>query len=176
MSDTLEIRESTAGDIAPLEALYPEAFPLEDLLPLVRALLGEPAGVLSLVAATAGALAGHVMFNECGIDNHDRKVALLGPLAVAPAMQRRGVGSALVGAGLEQLKAAEFRSVYVLGDPAYYGRFGFVAEGRVKPPYALPDEWAGAWQSLELGGEGALPPQGTLAVPTPWRDRALWAP
>ncbi|MHA1189117.1 MAG: GNAT family N-acetyltransferase, partial [Alphaproteobacteria bacterium] len=65
--------------------------------------------------------------------------------------------------------------VYVLGDPAYYRRLGFESEDSVKPPYPLPEEWRGAWQSLGLGA-GKPPLRGKLSVPQPWRQRALWAP
>ena len=120
------------------------------------------------------ALAGHVIFTTCGIDGGTEKVALLGPLAVAPALQRRGVGTAIVRAGLQAMEKAGASGGYVLGDPAYYGRFGFKPEDGVAPPYPLPDEWRGAWQSLSLSGSAPL--QGNLTVPQPWRHKALWSP
>ena len=49
--------------------------------------------------------------------------------------------------------------VYVLGDPAYYGRSGFIPEPAIAPPYALPEEWRDAWQSLSLG-DAPQPPTG----------------
>ena len=67
------------------------------------------------------------------------------------------------------------RYVCVLGDPAYYGRFGFEPDDRVAPPYPLPQEWRSAWQSLSLCGNDR-PARGTLSVPPPWRQPALWAP
>ncbi len=45
----------------------------------------------------------------------------------------------------------------------------------MSPPYALPAEWAGAWQSLALGDDGP-PATGTLHVPDPWADPVLWLP
>jgi len=63
--------------------------------------------------------------------------------------------------------------IFALGDPAYYGRLGFVPETRVGPPYTLPEKWRGAWQSLSLQPTGhAL--ERTLDVPKPWREPALW--
>lgn len=173
MTDRIEVRESQPSDLAAIETLYPDAFPDEDLLPVVRDLLKEDAIVLSLVAMADGALAGHVVFTECGLAGRPDKVALLGPLAVASARQRRGIGSALVRAGLQHLEAAGTSQVYVLGDPAYYGRFGFESDDGVAPPYPLPEEWQGAWQSLGLGGNKP-PLQGELSVPRPWRQAALW--
>ncbi len=175
MSGGIEVRESHPEDGALIEALYPSAFPDEDLLPLVRELLREGPAVLSLVGILDGALTGHVVFTTCGVLGAPDKVALLGPLAVAPARQKQGIGSAMVRAGLQQLQSAGVSRVYVLGDPAYYSRFGFVPDDNVTPPYELPEEWRGAWQSLSLCDDTS-PLHGALSVPQPWRKPALWGP
>jgi putative acetyltransferase len=175
MSKEIEIRGSLPTDIPLIERLYPDAFPDEDLLPLVQELLREEQNVLSLVAVLDRTLAGHVVFTMCGIAGRPDKVALLGPLAVAPKMQRRGIGSALVREGLQRLKSERTLQVQVLGDPAYYGRFGFEPDDCVIPPYPLPKEWLTAWQSIGLR-DGKPTVQGTLSVPPPWRQPALWAP
>ena len=175
MSEKPEIRDSAPGDLASIEALYPEAFPDEDLLPLVRELLQEASGVLSLVASIDRSVAAHAMFTTCGVAESAGRVALLGPLAVAPARQRRGIGKAIVAAGLQRLENAGVSLVCVLGDPAYYGRLGFVPEADVEPPYPLPAEWEGAWQSIGLI-RGEPSPRGTLSVPRPWLHPRLWAP
>ncbi|NJO38567.1 MAG: N-acetyltransferase, partial [Rhizobiales bacterium] len=57
----------------------------------------------------------------------------------------------------------------------YYRRLGFLPESQVLPPYPLPAEWRGAWQSLSLGSAGG-PCRGELAVPAPWLRPALWQP
>lgn len=174
MTIPLEIRDTLPDDLASIEALYPAAFPDEDLLPLVRALSRHPSA-LSLGGFIGASLAGHVMFTAGGIGGSEGAVALLAPLAVAPAWQRQGIGSALVRAGMERQRASGVTQVFVLGDPEYYGRFGFTQETRVAPPYTLPEEWRGAWQSIRLDGS-ALPRDNTLALPQPWLDPALWAP
>ena len=171
----IDIRESLPSDLDAIEALYPDAFPDEDLLPLVRELLRETPIVLSLVGIIARSLAGHAVFTTCGTTASTDKVALLGPLAVAPAWQRQGIGTAIVRAGLQQLESAGVTQVYVLGDPAYYGRLGFAPELGVAPPYPLPAEWRGAWQSISLG-RAAPPRRGKLSVPQPWLQPSLWAP
>ena len=175
MLDKLEIRESVQGDSAAIESLYPEAFPDEDLLPLVRDLLQEAAIAVSLVGTIDLQIVGHAIFTKCGVAGSTVKAALLGPLAVAPAWQRRGIGSAIVRAGLRRLEDAEVELVCVLGDPAYYGRLGFVPETVVKPPFSLPVEWIGAWQSQNLG-DTTMRRAGKLSVPPQWLDPALWAP
>ncbi len=175
MSDKLEIRESTPGDVSAIESLYPAAFPEENLLPLVRSLLDDPKIALSLVATVDSALAGHVVFTACEVDGSSVKAALLGPLAVAPLNQRQGIGTALVREGLQRLRDSGIRLVCVLGDPAYYGRLEFVPESLVGPPYILPPEWEGAWQSRYLDDRIA-PCAGQLILPAQWLQPALWAP
>ena len=174
MTERIEIRESQPSDLAALEELYPAAFPEEDLLPLVRQLLDEVESVVSLVATADQTLTGHAVFTTCGIVGRVDRVALLGPLAVAPQWQRQGIGSTLVRTGLQRLEDAGTQQVYVLGDPAYYSRFGFETDDGVDPPYPLPDEWRGAWQSLNLAINNA-PIRGQLSVPQPWRQQALWS-
>lgn len=173
MEDRIAARVSCPDELAAIEALYREAFPDEDLVSLVRALLERPKDVLSLVAGDGGDVNGHGAFNHCGIVGAVGKVALLGPLAVAPARQGRGIGGALIRDGLRRLGEAGVQRVFVLGDPGYYGRFGFAAEADVTPPYPLPEEWREAWQSISLGQAAPAKP-GMLSVPTPWRQPALW--
>ena len=170
-----EIRESTAQDLGEILSLYPQAFPDEDLLPLVDALLADTAIALSLVAIIDGRILGHVIFTRCSTSTSGVNVSLLGPLAVAPASQHQGVGSALVRAGFARVQEEGASMVCVLGDPKYYRRFGFTPEYSLRPPYALPAEWAGAWQSVSLEN-GQKADEGMLVVPDPWQDPALWGP
>jgi putative acetyltransferase len=171
----MRLRSTNAGDAANLAALYSTAFPNEDLTPLVRRLLSEVPDILSLVAEVERGLAGHVVFTPCAISDSVQRVGLLGPLAVAPAMQKRGIGTALVQGGLETLRDSGYARVLVLGDPHYYSRFGFKREDRIQPPYALPANWSGAWQGRALLADTA-PLEGLLCPPGPWMVPSLWAP
>ena len=173
--DRFEIRESVPADCASLESLYPRAFPDEDLLPLVRDLLRDAVSCLSLVATTGSRIVGHIVFTRCGIEGSVAEVSLLGPLAVAPADQRQGVGTALVQAGVRRISDSGATVVCVLGDPGYYSRLGFEPEPLIRPPYPLPDEWQGAWQSRWLGDNTNRNAE-KLLVPSPWLQPALWAP
>ncbi len=170
--------------MAQLQTLYSLGFPHEELFGLVTELVNRPDGVWSLVStdpvADAGAeITGHIAFTRARLGRNPTPAWLLGPLCVLPACQRTGIGGSLVRHGLAVLKETEPGLVCVLGDPAYYGRFGFNAETRVRPPYELPAEWLGAWQSLEIGA-GAREPvalQGTaMELPPPWMRAALWQP
>ena len=174
MQQDLEIRESMARDRAAIEALYPRSFPDEDLLPLVREMLRKPAVTVSLVSVKAERVVGNIMFTRCAVKSHASRAALLAPLAVEPEHQGQGIGTELVSEGLRRLEKDGIETVYVLGDPAYYSRLGFSREQSVKPPYALPGEWADAWQSLHLAEDaGSL--SGTLSLPEYWLDPALWS-
>ena len=106
---------------------------------LVDALRANGAAALSLVAAAGERVLGHILFSPVRVDGDGRPWSALGlaPMAVQPEDQRRGVGSALVRAGLEQAPALGHVVVFVLGHPAYDPRFGF----RPAHPLGLFDEY-----------------------------------
>jgi putative acetyltransferase len=172
MSVTFTIGQTAPGDEPQISQLYASAFPEEDLVPLVEALLPEP-GVLSLSARIGAQLIGHVLFTRGALEGRPVTVALLGPLAVHPDHQRRGIGKALIAEGLARLTTDGVKQVLVLGDPAYYSRFGFRPASHVVPPYPLPSEWTEAWQWQRLdGGDDNL--AGHLLLPQAWMRPELW--
>ena len=171
----LDIRETTPVEENEVLALYPLAFPDEELRPVVTALLPLGPKVLSLLAFDGATAVGHVLFTLCGTGRADHDGALLGPLGVVPGYQRQGWGGALVRSGLNRLSAMGVKQVFVLGDPGYYRRFGFLPERHVLPPYPLPQDWADAWQSQTLAHRDPLE-SGPLHLPAPWMDPALWRP
>lgn len=165
------IRASESADRPALTPLYRAAFPKEDLLPLLSALLSEPQDVISLVSHTGDDVTGHVLVSLCRADG-DVCVGLLGPLAVAPPHHRQGIGRQLVNAAEKAAREAGAVRLCLLGDPSYYGRLGYEMETDVKPPYDLPPDWASAWQSRGLAPGPA--PTGKLRVPDPWQNPDLW--
>ena len=175
MANEFEIRKGCSSDLAAILELYPRAFPDEELRPLVAELLVENGDVLSLIAHIDEVIVGHGLFTICGVSDRQEYASLLGPLAVVPHHQRQGMGSAIVRQGLRLLSNTDVSSVFVLGDPNYYTRFGFQPEEQVVPPYALPEEWFGAWQSLCLKKPGQ-PLHGKLRVPPAWDQPILWTP
>jgi predicted N-acetyltransferase YhbS len=107
---------------------------------IVDALRAAGVLTLSLVAVEAGRVVGHVAFSPVRIETAEGDWYGLGPVSVEPARQGRGVGQALILAGLEQLKALKAAGCVVLGAPAYYGRFGFRSDpalryGEAPAPY-----------------------------------------
>ena len=139
-------------------------FPDEDLSALITALHAEPDDVVVLMAQANGVWVAMGCLTQCQVSG--KAVSLLGPIGVHPDYQGQGLGRNLV----EKLMGSAASPVLVLGDPAFYGRFGFQAEQEIKPPYAIPKEWAPAWQSV--GCEGL---SGVLTVPAPWQVPAYWA-
>ena len=87
--------------------------------------------VLSLVAFDGEALVGHIAFSPVFFDGVHRGWFGLGPVSVWPERQNQGIGSALIGTGLNALRHRGARGCALIGDPAYYSRFGFVGDGRL---------------------------------------------
>ena len=80
---------------------------------------------LALVAERDGQLVGHIAFSPVTINGEDHRWLGLAPVAVHPDHQHQGIGSRLIHTALKQLKATGFKGFVLLGDPAYYRRFGF---------------------------------------------------
>ncbi len=145
------IRQETPGDIDAIATLLQVAFagqPGEGKLEarIVDALRSDGALAASLVADIDGRIAGHVALSPARPSRDGDGWFVLGPLAVDPADQAHGVGAALVRAALALLAAEQVNGCVVLGDPAYYARFGFRAE----PLLSLPGAPAGAFQALRF--------------------------
>ncbi|HUR48716.1 MAG TPA: N-acetyltransferase [Acidimicrobiales bacterium] len=79
---------------------------------------------LDLVAVIDGEIVGHVLHSAASVGS--REVIALAPLAVLPAYQRLGVGTALTEEALRRADAKGHPMVVLLGHPEYYPRFGFV--------------------------------------------------
>jgi putative acetyltransferase len=123
---------------------------------------------LSFVAVDGGAVVGHVMNTWSGLEGSTVRLLQLSPLGVLPERQRRGFGAALVRASLEGALRHGQPLLLVEGNPAYYGRFGFVRAdelGLLPPPEALHD-WAFQVAVLD---EAAELPQGRVVYPPPFR-------
>jgi predicted N-acetyltransferase YhbS len=81
---------------------------------------------LSLVLQGPEGIAGHIAFSPIQIGGRDCGWYSLGPLSVAPHHQGQGLGERLVREGLARMvRSHSARGCVVLGDPAYYSRFGF---------------------------------------------------
>jgi putative acetyltransferase len=152
------IRAELPGDDAGIRRVLQAAFPTPAEAQLIDDLRRGGRLSISLVAEDGRDIVGHIAFSPVTIDG--RAVGLgLGPLAVMPSSQRQGIGSALIRAGLEACRQTRTGFLVVLGDPVYYGRFGFQSAVR----WRLCDEFHGgeAFQALELRPDG-IPADGGL--------------
>lgn len=150
------LRIEQSGDQEAVRALHRRAFGghgkvVAELVDALRAAVGPHDG-LSLVAEQAGHVVGHVMFTRGLLDAPRRlvDVQVLSPLAVRPAHQGRGIGSALVRHGLAIMAERSVPVVFLEGSPGYYARFGFAAGGEQgfrKPSLRIPDA---AFQAIRL--------------------------
>ncbi len=114
---------------------------------IVRALRETGRLTLSLVAEAAGTVVGHVAVSPVSVSDGTPGWFGLAPLSVAPEWQRRGIGSRLVRKALRLLRERGAAGCVLLGDPAFYGQFGFRAE----PGLILPDVPSAYFQALSFG-------------------------
>ena len=136
------IRAERAEDADAIREILLAAFRGEAEARLVDRLNASGKVVCSLVAEEEGRVLGHVLFSRIEVGHAGLPALALAPLAVMPAFHRLGIGSALVSAGLQQMRSAGHARVVVLGDPAYYPRFGFLPASRfgLVCPFPAPPE------------------------------------
>ena len=103
---------------------------------------------LSLVAEADGALVGHIALSPVRLSEGDSGWFGLGPVSVLPQYQRRGIGSLLIREALDILCQRGAHGCVVLGEPQFYGRFGF----RADPAVVLPDVPPEYFQSVSFDG------------------------
>lgn len=138
------IRPEQAGDHAAIGAVITAAFagaPHSDgtEAALVERLRGDDDLTVSLVAQDSdGTIIGHVAFSPVTIADGTPGWYGLGPVSVAPAWQGKGIGTALIREGFARLGERGAQGCVVLGDPGYYGRFGFTHDPRLAYPGPPP--------------------------------------
>jgi putative acetyltransferase len=118
----VEVRKESLEDPHSIRELHWSAFPNAAEATLVDRLRADGDSVISVVAAVGGTVVGHALFSRM---DAPFPALGLGPVAVSEAWRRRGAAAALIRAGLEIARSEGWVGVFVLGDPAYYRRFGF---------------------------------------------------
>ena len=140
----IEIRAERAEDVTAVRRVNELAFGQPGEASLVAALRAAARPHISLVAVEDGQVVGHIFFSPVSIEPEDSSFKAMGlaPMAVLPEYQRRGVGSALVRAGLNGCRRIGRTAVVVVGHPEYYPRFGFRPASRfgLRCEYPVPDE------------------------------------
>lgn len=147
MSDAVSIRAATAADAGAIDNLVHEAFAGTDFghqgeAGLVRMIEADGDTLVSLVAERDGIIAGHVLFSRMDVeaDGGPLSGAGLAPVSVVPEAQGRGIGDALIRAGLRELCKQGVAISFVLGHESYYPRFGYSPDlaARFASPFAGP--------------------------------------
>lgn len=144
----LSLRHEAAADIPGVRAVVHAAFGRAGEADLVDALRSADALTVSAVAEMGGRVVAHVGFSLITIGGQHQALALA-PVAVAPDFQRQGIGSALIRWSLDECRRLGHGVVTVLGEPAYYPRFGFTPATPfgIECPFPVPSE---AFMVLEL--------------------------
>jgi putative acetyltransferase len=143
------IRDAGPRDFPAIRAVTRHAFGRADEANLVEKLRSDGDVLFELVAATDIALEGHVLYSRLPIERGSEtlQAAALAPVSVLPAFQRQGLGKALIEAGNARCAELGCSAIVVLGEPAYYLRFGFSAAAAesLQAPFSGP-----AFMALEL--------------------------
>jgi len=153
----MQIRPETSADIADIRAVTKAAFATaphsqQTEAAIIDALRAAKAMTLSLVAEQDGEILGHIAFSPVLIDGQDHNWLGLGPVSVHPDHHGTGIGSKLIRTALDQITAMGPNGCVLLGDPAYYARFGFRAAPADGPALVYPGVPAEYFQSLPLNG------------------------
>jgi putative acetyltransferase len=149
----LTIRNEEKGDVDAIDAVTTAAFlnaPHTDHTEqyIVRELRSSDALSISLVAEHQGEIVGHVAISPVTISDGSKGWFGLGPISVSPNIQKSGIGLKLMRSVLETLKGSGASGCVLLGDPAYYSRFGFQPESCL----VLPDVPPEYFQVIQFSG------------------------
>lgn len=158
----MTIRPERPADVAAVRSVNLAAFATATEANLVDVLRQAASPIVSLVAEDAGSLVGHILFSPVTLSGHpDVRIMGLAPMAVTPARQKQGIGSALVRAGLAECQHFHFAAVVVLGHAAYYPRFGFLPASRfgIACEYDVADD---VFMALELEPHALNAKTGTI--------------
>jgi putative acetyltransferase len=132
----MHIREENPGDVAAIREVNYRAFGQHLEGDIVDELRSNGAALLSLVAIQDRHVVGHIMYSPISVGGQAMGAAL-GPMAVLPEFQRRGIGSQLIQTGSRKLQDSGYPFVIVLGHADYYPRFGF----KPATTYGVQCEW-----------------------------------
>jgi putative acetyltransferase len=124
------LRDETKADVGVITEVTVAAFATMEISShteqfVIEALRSARALTLSLVAEVDGRVVGHIAFSPVAISDGMKNWYGLGPLSVLPEYQRRGIGKALIQAGLSRLKKLGAKGCCLVGHPEYYKKFGF---------------------------------------------------
>jgi len=165
------IRAETYEDIIAIRLVNNKAFGQKNEAELIDRLRNRGVLTISLVAIMNRQVVGHIAFSPVTVESESSnwEAITLAPMAVMPEYQRKGIGSQLVRAGLNECQRLYHQIVVLVGHSDYYPRFGFVPAKQkgINCEFEVPEE---AWMLVELQ-EGALAGRrGTVRFQPEFRD------
>ncbi|MGM7850850.1 GNAT family N-acetyltransferase [Yersinia enterocolitica] len=162
------IRVEIPVDAPGIDALLRKAFKGDDEAELVQQLREDGLLTLGIVATDdEGGVVGYAAFSPVDVGGEDRQWVALAPLAVEEGLRRQGLAEKLVYEGLDSLNEFGYAAVVVLGDPAYYQRFGFVPAARHQLTCRWPDTEE-AFQVYALAEDALTDSDGEVVFSAPF--------
>ncbi|MFL0797386.1 MAG: N-acetyltransferase [Cellvibrionaceae bacterium] len=172
-----QVRKANSSDAEAIRKVHLAAFPDSEsalVSTLAVDLLSEEE-TLSLLGLNGEVVVAHVAFSPVTISGSDNlQAAILAPLGILPAYQKQGLGTQLTQQGMDILKAQGVHLLFVYGDPAYYGRFGFTNNGADVFTPAFPLEYPFGWQVVSLNSSQLPSESCELSFVQPLSNPALW--
>lgn len=139
----MKIRREAQADAEGVHQLHLAAFETDEEATIVDRIRHEAAPIVSLVGVEGDRVVGHILFSPASVDGvFGTGLMVLGPMAVLPDRQRKGLGSRLVEAGLDECRGLGCSGVVLVGHPEFYPRFGFEPASRrgLVLGFSVPDE------------------------------------
>ena len=167
---SIRVRPETDADRAAVFAINAAAFPTDAEAQLVDSLRMSADPLVSLVAVDNDDVVGHIMFSTVTLAPFDELQLMgLAPMAVSPSLQRSGIGTELVNAGLQRCREQGVGAVAVLGHAEYYPRFGFKPSTQwgIKSEYDVPED---VFMLLELSANYLQPFEGIIRYNAAFAD------
>ncbi|BCQ33202.1 MULTISPECIES: GNAT family N-acetyltransferase [Erwinia] len=162
------IRSEIGIDAASIDSLLRRSFPTSAEAELVQQLREDGLLTLGVVATDDdGQVLGYAAFSPVTLNDEDRQWVGLAPLAVDESVRRQGVGKQLIYEGLDTLNEFGYAAVVVLGDPAFYGPYGFEPAAR----HQLHCRWEGteaAFQVYKLADDAFDGVEGRIEFSAPF--------
>lgn len=179
----IHIRETKSEDINNVLEVEKQAFGYEKEAKLVAELLVDKTAkpTVSLMAFFDNEAIGHILFTRAYFNEGQNQpmMHILAPLAVIPKYQRKGIGGALLKAGIQKLQEKGSELVFVLGHKEYYPKYGFIPDAArlgYDSPYLIPEEYSDCWMVQAIGlkgfkaGKGKIKCSDMLNKPQHWRN------
>jgi len=159
----IKFRQEEPSDYLAIRRVNEQGFGGGEEADLVDALREVNAIVLSMVAIEGEDIIAHILFTEVVVTQADSQCTGLGlgPMAVLPTHQRKGIGTQLLKIALDKCRRLDYDFVVVLGHPEFYSKFGFspAKPHGISCEFDAPDE---AFMVLELRENGLAGRSGTV--------------